>query len=370
MIPQRTVPFLFLSLVAFSLISTRHLSAAITTKPFGEVEGKPVTLYTLTNKNGMSVGIMNYGATVVDLVVPDRQGKLGDIALGFDSVEPYLKQTAYLGATIGRYGNRIASGSFSLNGKTYQLPKNNGPNSLHGGANGFDKQMWKATQLQGEPPSIEFTRTSPDGEEGYPGKLNVKVTFTVTEKNELRIAYEATADKPTIVNLTNHTYFNLAGAGNGTILGQMLTLHADAFTPVDATLIPTGEIKKVAGTPWDFESPKPIGKDLQAVGGNPVGYDHNFVLEKNASIAAEVFDPSSGRVMKVETDQPGIQFYTGNFLDGTLTGKGGKSYPQYAAFCLETQHYPDSPNRPNFPSTVLKPGETYKTWTVYAFSTK
>lgn len=347
-----------------------NATAGITTKPFGQVKDSKVTLYTLTNKGGMSVSIMDYGATVVDLLVPDNKGKLGDVALGFDSVEPYLTQTAYIGATIGRYGNRIAAGSFKLEGKTYQLAKNNGANSLHGGLMGFDKQMWKATQLEAEPPAIRFTRTSPDGEEGYPGTLKVSVTFTLTEKNELRISYKATTDKPTVVNLTNHTYFNLAGAGNGTILDHVVTLHADAFTPVDAGLIPTGEIKNVVGTPWDFTSPKTIGKDLQAVGGTPVGYDHNFVLTKGAAVAAEVYEPTSGRVMKVITDEPGIQFYTGNFLDGSLTGKGGKSYPQYAAFCLETQHYPDSPNEPKFPSTELKPGQTYKTTTTYAFSTK
>jgi aldose 1-epimerase len=306
----------------------------------------------------------------VNLLVPDRAGKLDDVALGFESVAPYFTQTAYFGATIGRYGNRIAKGSFTLDGKTYQLPQNNGVNSLHGGTTGFDKQLWKVDRKESSPPSITFSRVSPDGEDGYPGTLNVNVTFTLTEKNQLRISYRATTDKPTIINLTNHTYYNLAGAGNGTILDHVVTLHADAFTPVDSTLIPTGIIQKVAGTPWDFRTAKPIGKDIKAVGGNPVGYDHNFVLEKGASWAAEVYEPTSGRLMKVVTDQPGIQFYTGNFLDGTLTGKGGKVYPQYGAFCLETQHFPDSPNHSNFPSTVLKPGQVYKTTTVYSFSAK
>jgi aldose 1-epimerase len=318
----------------------------------------------------MSVSLMDYGATVVNLLVPDRAGKLDDVVLGFESVEPYLTATAYFGATIGRYGNRIAKGSFMLDGKTYQLPLNNGVNSLHGGTTGFDKQLWKVEHKESNPPSITFSRISPDGEDGYPGTLNVLVTFTLTEKNQLRISYKATTDKPTVINLTNHTYFNLAGAANGTILDHIVTLHADEFTPVDASLIPTGKIQKVAGTPWDFRTGKAIGKDLQAVGGTPVGYDHNYVLNEGASSAAEVYEPTSGRLMIVTTDQPGIQFYTGNFLDGTLTGKGGKVYPQYQAFCLETQHFPDSPNEPNFPSTVLKPGQIYKTTTVYSFSTK
>jgi aldose 1-epimerase len=371
---QRLLPYLVFFLLSVALPSTAEAkdnSGTVIAKPFGETaKHEPVTLYTLTNKDGMSVGIMNYGATVVNLLVPDRNGKLDDVALGFESVAPYFTQTAYLGATIGRYGNRIANGSFKLGDNTYQLPKNNGVNSLHGGLNGFDKQLWKVEDKESNPPSIKFSRVSPDGEEGYPGKLSVNVTFTLTEKNQLRISYQATTGKPTIINLTNHTYFNLAGAGNGTILDHVVTLHAAAFTPVDATLIPTGKIQKVAGTPWDFQTAKPIGKDIKAVGGDPIGYDHNYVLKEGASSAAEVYEPVSGRLMKVVTDQPGIQFYTGNFLDGTLTGKGGKVYPQYGGFCLETQHYPDSPNHPNFPSTVLKPGQLYKTTTTYAFSTK
>jgi aldose 1-epimerase len=343
---------------------------AVTAKPFGKTaKDEAVTLYTLTNKQGMRVSLMDYGATVVNLVVPDRKGKLDDVALGFESVEPYLTATAYFGATIGRYGNRIAKGSFTLDGKTYQLPQNNGVNSLHGGTTGFDKQMWKVDHKESSPPSITFSRVSPDGEDGYPGTLSVKVTFTLTEKNELRISYRASTDKATVINLTNHTYFNLAGAGTGTILDHLLTLNASAFTPVDEGLIPTGKIEKVADTPWDFRTAKAIGKDIKAVGGTPVGYDHNYVLDHKA-FAAEVFEPTSGRLMKVTTDQPGIQFYSGNFLDGTLTGKGGKVYPQYSGFCLETQHYPDSPNQPDFPSTVLKPGQVYKTTTVYTFSAK
>ena len=363
--------FVFLSVTLPIAAGAKDNSDVVSAKSFGKTaKDEPVTLYTLTNKDGMSVSLMDYGAAVVNLLVPDRTGKLDDVVLGFESVAPYFTQTAYFGATIGRYGNRIANGSFKLGDHTYQLPKNNGPNSLHGGLNGFDKQLWKVEHKESNPPSIRFSRVSPDGEEGYPGKLSVNVTFTLTEKNQLRISYQATTDKPTIINLTNHTYFNFAGAGNRTILDHIVTLHANAFTPVDSTLIPTGKIQKVAGTPWDFQTAKPIGKDIKAVGGDPVGYDHNYVLEGGASCAAEVYDPASGRLMKVVTDQPGIQFYTGNFLDGTLTGKGGKVYPQYGGFCLETQHYPDSPNHPNFPSTLLKPGQVYKTTTVYAFSTK
>ena len=343
----------------------------ITMKPFGQTTKKePVTLYTLTNKGGMSVSIADYGATVINLMVPDKAGKLDDIALGFDTLEPYFTKSPYFGATIGRYGNRIAKGSFKLDGKTYQLAQNNGVNALHGGLQGFDKQLWKAEPLKGEQPAIRFSRVSPDGEEGYPGTLKVSITFVLTDKNELEISYEATTDKLTILNLTNHTYFNLAGSGGGTILDHVVTLHADAFTPVDSTLIPTGEIKKVEGTPWDFRTPKAIGKDIKATGGDPIGYDHNYVLTKGAPVAAEVYEPTSGREMKVITDQPGVQFYSGNFLDGKVAGKGGKLYPQYGGFCLETQHFPDSPNQPNFPSTELKPGETYKTKTVYVFSTK
>ena len=354
-----------------TIMSSQAAAEPISSKPFGQTAtGQPITLHTLTNGKGMTVSIMDYGATIVNLIVPDRNGKPGDIVLGFDGSEPYFKESPYFGATIGRYGNRIAKGIFQLNGETYHLATNNNGNSLHGGKKGFDKQMWKAESLAGTSPAIRFSRTSPDGEEGYPGKLEVAVIFTVTDKNELRIAYEASTDKPTVLNLTNHSYFNLAGAGNGTILHQLMTIHAGKITPVDAQLIPTGKLQPVDGTPWDFRQGKAIGTDLRAVGGDPVGYDHNYVLDQGAAVAAEVFDPESGRVMAVTTDQPGIQFYSGNFLDGTVTGKGGKAYPQYAAFCLETQHFPDSPNQPEFPSTVLKPGEIFKSTTVYTFATR
>ena len=366
---------LFASVCALALEATTMPSPAAAdpanSKPFGDTPaGQPVTLYTLDNGKGMSVSLMDYGATIVNLIVPDRNGKPGDVALGFDRLEPYFTESPYFGATIGRYGNRIAKGIFRLDGETYHLATNNNGNSLHGGKEGFDKRMWKAETLTGASPAIRFTRTSPDGEEGYPGTLKVAVTFTLTDKNQLRISYEASTDKPTVLNLTNHTYFNLAGAGNGTVLHHLLTIHAGAITPVDAHLIPTGKLQPVEGTPWDFRKQKAIGADLQAAGGDPVGYDHNYVLDKGTAEAAEVFDPESGRVMTVTTDQPGLQFYSGNQLDGTVTGKGGKAYPQYSAFCLETQHFPDSPNQPEFPSTVLGAGEVFKSTTVYAFATR
>jgi aldose 1-epimerase len=348
-------------------------TGSVTSKPFGKTpEGQLVTLHTLTNKNGVSVSIMDYGATIVKILAPDRHGKLDDIVLGFDKFSPYLHLTTYFGATIGRYGNRIAKGRFPIGKTQYQLECNNGPNALHGGLRGFDKRMWKVEPVESDVPAVRFSRLSPDGEEGYPGNLFVSVTFSLNDDNELRISYEATTDKETIINLTNHSYFNLAGGG--TIFSHILTLHADAFTPVDATLIPTGEIKKVAGTPWDFLDPTPMGLHLKQAGGKPIGFDHNFVLNKGFfsdwSLAAEVDEPRSGRTLTVSTDQPGVQFYTGNFLDGTLIGAGGHVYRQYTGFCLETQHFPDSPNHDNFPSTVLAPGETYKTSTVYAFGVK
>ena len=356
-------------------IHTAHAGSIspVTVKPFGKTaEGQKVEIYTLTNKNGMKVSLMTRGATVVNLYTPDRNGKLGDIALGFSSLDSYTDKVPYFGAVVGRYANRIANGRFTLEGKTYQLAKNNGPNALHGGLKGFDKQIWKAEVLKGPEPSVRFTLRSPDGQEGYPGDLDVAVTYTLTDNNELSLSYLATTDKPTILNITNHTYFNLAGAGNGNILDHQLKLNAGYYTPVNATLIPTGEIKSVAGTVMDFRKPTAIGLRIKEVGGKPVGYDHNYILDRRPFVhmctAAVVHDPKSGRTMVVSTDQPGIQFYSGNFLDGTLTGKGGKVYKQYYGFCLETQHFPDSPNEPTFPSTELKPGQTYKTTTVYKFS--
>jgi len=369
-------------LTALSLLSpmpTLHAQPpkpdSVTAKPFGKTtDGKAIQLYTLTNKKGMEADIATYGGTVIRLLVPDRDGKLGDVALGFGTIKPYFTTTTFFGALIGRYANRIANGRFSLDGKTYQLEKNNAPNTLHGGPKGFDKRLWTAEVLSQDPPTVRFSRLSPDGEENFPGNLKVAVTYTLTERDELRIEYSAVTDKPTVVNLTSHIYFNLAGAGNGDILGHQIKLHASRFTPVNATLIPTGKIQDVAGTPMDLRKWTVIGSQIAAVGGKPVGYDHNYVLDRcpvvRPCLAAEVWDAKSGRLMKVYTDQPGIQFYTGNFLDGTAKGKLGKIYHQHDAFCLETQHFPDSPNHANFPSTVLRPGQVFKSTTIYKFTTK
>ena len=348
---------------------------SVTSKPFGKTpEGKPIQLYTLTNSSGMQVTLATYGGTVIQLLTPDRAGQMGDVALGFSTIEPYFTKSPYFGALIGRYANRIANGRFSLDGKKYQLARNNGKNSLHGGLKGFDKQLWTTEVLSQNPPSVRFSRLSPDGEENFPGNLSVAATYTLTNRDQLRIQYRAQTDKPTILNLTNHTYFNLAGAGSGSILNHQVRIHAHQYTPVDANLIPTGEIKEVAGTPLDLRKWTTIGSQIQAVGGNPVGFDHNYALHScpllRPALAAEVWDPASGRLLKVYTDQPGIQFYTGNFLDGTIKGKRGKVYRQHDAFCLETQHYPDAPNHANFPTTVLRPGETFKSTTVYQFSAR
>lgn len=359
---------------AFAFFANQVNAAPVTHKPFGHTkDGAEVELYTLKNANGVTVRITNFGATVVDLITPDRNGKMADIALGFHQLAPYLtKKDPYFGATIGRYANRIGNASFTLDGHTYHLAKNDGPNSLHGGVKGFDKRVWKAEVLSSKEPSVRFTRHSPDGEEGYPGNMDVSVVYTLTDNNDLRIEFAATTDKKTVVNLTNHTYYNLSGEGNGTILHDILRIPADLYTPVDATLIPTGKLKKVDGTVMDFREPTAIGARIKEVGGKPVGYDHNYVLNKHAQrgvrLDAEVRDPASGRILSVYSDQPGVQFYSGNFLDGTLTGKSGKTYPQYSAFCLEPQHFPDSPNKPQFPSVVLKPGHTYHAKIVLHFA--
>jgi aldose 1-epimerase len=336
-------------------------------------DGTPVEMYTLQNANGMKAEIITYGGIVVSLTAPDKAGKFADVVLGMDSLDGYRGETAHLGALIGRYGNRIGHGQFTLDGKVFHLPKNNGDNTLHGGPGGFDTRVWKASP-SGD--SLELTYVSKDGEEGFPGTLTAKAVYTITPLNELKIDYTATTDKDTVVNLTNHSYFNLAGAGSGTILDHRVTINADRFTPVDEGLIPTGELKAVKGTPFDFTKSTAIGaridqKDQQLQFGK--GYDHNWVLNKgNGGLtkAAEVYEAKTGRVMEVWTTEPGLQFYTGNFLDGTIHGKGGKAYPFRGAFCMETQHYPDSPNKPKFPSTVLKPGQTYKTSTVYRFSAR
>lgn len=343
---------------------------------FGKMpDGEPVELFTLTNKNGMQVAITNYGGAIVSLLAPDRTGKMADVVLGFDNLKGYLGNQPFFGALVGRYANRIAKAKFTLDGHEYKLAANDGPNSLHGGTKGFDKRVWTARELKGAEPAIELTYLSKDGEEGYPGNLKAKVVYTLSNENSLKIDYSATTDKDTVLNLTNHSYFNLAGEGSGDILKQTMMINADKFTPVDATLIPTGELRSVQGTPFDFRKPTPIGarigdKDEQLKLGH--GYDHNFVLNRKGpglSLAARAEDPASGRVLEVLTTQPGIQFYTGNFLDGTIHGKGGKVYGHRAAFCLETQHFPDTPNHPKFPTAELKPGQTYHQVTVFKFST-
>lgn len=342
----------------------------ITEKPFGNTDGQAITEYTLTNANGMQLSVINYGGTITKLMVPGKDGKLGDVVLGYESLDGYLQRAnPYFGALIGRYGNRIGHAKFTLDGKTYNLPPNDHGNTLHGGVKGFDKVVWDA-EKQGDS-SLKLTYHSKDGEQGFPGNLDVTVVYTLTPDNSVKIEYTATTDKATPVNLTNHAYYNLSAGADSTIVKDELELNADKYTPVDALLIPTGQIADVKGTPFDFTTSKPIGRDIAQVKG---GYDHNWVLNKSGnelSKAATVYDPASGRVMEVYTTEPGIQFYTGNFLDGTLTNtKGGAKYVQHGALCLETQHFPDSPNKPNFPSTILKPGETYKSTTVYKFSTK
>jgi aldose 1-epimerase len=337
-------------------------------------EGAAVEIYTITNRNGLTAKLTTYGATLTELLVPDKTGTPGNIVLGYDSIEPYLAGVPYFGCTVGRVGNRIAKGTFTLNGKTYKLATNNGPNHLHGGLKGFDKVVWKAEVWpSNDGQAVKFSYRSPDGEEGYPGNLEATVVYTLTDANELRIDYTATTDKATPVNLTNHSYFNLAGDGAGTILDHVLTIAADEMTPVDDTLIPTGKLAPVKGTVFDFTLPTAIGARIAKVPiAPPIGYDHNYVLRKAESggltLAARVTEPTSGRVMEVRTTEPGIQFYSGNFLDGTLKNRKGVPYEKHAAFCLETQHFPDSVNHPNFPSTILEPGQTYRTTTVYAFS--
>jgi aldose 1-epimerase len=356
--------------------ATIHAATKISKADFGKTpDGTAVEIFTLVNEHGLEARICTYGGAVVSLKTPGRDGKMADIVQGFDSLEGYLNPAEpYFGALIGRYGNRIGHAKFSLDGKVYNLPQNDGANTLHGGKKGFDKVVWTPRQLSDG--GLELTYTSKDGEEGFPGTLKATVVYHLTAADELRIDYTATTDKDTVLNLTNHSYWNLKGAGNGTILDHILAINASRFTPVDSGLIPTGELKPVKGTPFDFMNPTAIGarieqNDEQLKLGK--GYDHNFVLDRKGTglnPAAHVEEPSSGRVMEVETTEPAVQFYTGNFLDGTLKGKGGHVYPQRAALCLETQHYPDSPNKPAFPSTELKPGQTYKTTTVYRFSVK
>jgi len=341
-------------------------------KDFGHLsDGQKVDLYVLNNPGGMKAAITNYGAILVSLEVPDKNNEYADITLGYDDLEGYLEETPYFGATVGRYANRIKGAEFTLNGKKYPLAKNDNNNHLHGGIKGFDKRVWNAEPFEKEDSAgITFRYLSPDGEEGYPGNLYCTVTYTLTENNELRIDYEAETDKATPVNLTHHSYFNLKGQGNGDILGHELFLNADKYTPVDKELIPTGEILSVKDTPLDFTEPEAVGERIEKV---PGGYDHNFVLKGEQGtlrLAARVFEPESGRVMEIHTTEPGIQFYSGNFLDGTLKGKSGKIYEKHYGFCLEPQHFPDSPNHPEFPSTILEPGDKYSTATVFRFSLK
>ncbi|MGD8897985.1 MAG: aldose epimerase family protein, partial [Acidobacteriota bacterium] len=352
-------------------------TGSVETEPFGETpEGIPVELHTLTNAHGLEVRAMTYGGVILSLKVPDRDGNLGDVVLGYDTLEGYLEVSPYFGAIIGRYGNRIANARFTLDGEDYSLAANDGPNALHGGVKGFDKVIWRAEPFKSdEGVGVVFAYTSPDGEEGYPGTLEARVTYTLTDANELVFSYHAITDEATPVNLTQHTYFNLAGDGSGDILGHELMLNASRYTPVDSTLIPTGEIVAVAGTPFDFTTSTAIGAHIDAEDeqiGFGGGYDHNYVLDRGdgeeMTLAARVYEPTTGRVMEVTTSEPGVQFYSGNFLDGTITGKGGHVYEQRSGFCLETQHYPDSPNQPDFPSTVLRPGEQYRSRTVYRFS--
>jgi aldose 1-epimerase len=374
--PRMLTPARCAFVLAVSLLLQSSVTKTATNARF---EGKPVEMATLKNSHGVEIQAINYGAIITSLKVPDRTGKPGDIVLGFDDAARYWGDPAppYFGAIVGRYGNRIAKAQFAIGGRTYKLASNNGPNNLHGGNRGFDKVLWQmATKNASAGSSIVFTRTSPDGEEGFPGNLHVTVTYTLTEKNELIVDYRATTDKATPVNLTQHSYFNLAGEGSGDILGHELTVNADRYTPVDDTLIPTGELAPVQGTPFDFRQPTAIGARINADNAQlkfGKGYDHNYVLNRKGTgleLAARLTDPKSGRTMEIATTEPGIQFYSGNFLDGTIKGKGGHVYAHRSGLCLETQHYPDSPNQKTFPTTILQPGKVYTSKTVMTFSAR
>jgi len=366
--------------LAVALAGTVVLGASVTkTTTSAKFQGTPVDEVALKNSHGVELHALSYGGIITSLKVPDRAGKPADVVLGFEKPEGYWADPPppFFGAIVGRYGNRIGKGTFTLDGKTYSLATNNGVNHLHGGNKGFDKVLWTITTKDApEGSQAIFTRTSKDGEEGYPGNLQVRVTYTLTEKNELIVDYHATTDKATPVNLTQHSYFNLAGEGSGDILGHQLTIDADRYTPVDDTLIPTGELAPVQGTPFDFRQPTAIGARIDQENPqlkNGKGYDHNWVLtRKGAGLqhAARLTDPKSGRTMDVATTEPGVQFYSGNFLDGTIKGKGGHVYAHRSGLCLETQHFPDSPNKPKFPSTILQPGKTYESRTVFTFSAK
>jgi aldose 1-epimerase len=379
MMPRRlsTAPILVLAFGGLLLAQTssKH-KTGVQEQPFGTEGGRPVTVYTLSNAHGVEVRTMNYGGIILSIRVPDRKGEFTDIVLGHEKLEGYIPNPPYIGAIVGRYANRIANGTFTLDGKTYTLPKNDGPNTLHGGTDKtFNKVVWDGAPLK-DKTGVSFSYLSHDGDDGFPGNVKVKVTYTLTNDNELVIDYEATADKATPINLSQHSYFNLAGEGTGDILNHEVMLNADRFTPVDKNLIPTGELRPVKGTPMDFTTSTRVGSRIddnyeQLVLGH--GYDHNWVINRKGpglTLAARVYEPTSGRVLEVSTTQPGVQFYTGNFLDGTVIGKHGHVYKRRYGLCLETQHFPDSPNHPDFPSTILKPGETFHEKTVFKFSTK
>jgi len=378
----RVLPILLLTLLVCAVtaqeMAPTNNKLEVKKESFGKTgDGRPVDLYTLTNSHGLELRAMTYGGIIVSLRVPDKNGKLGDIVLGHETLEGYIPNTPYFGVIVGRYANRIANAAFILDGVKYALAKNDGPNSLHGGIKGFNQQIWEGKEFKNaKGVGVAFSYLSKDGEEGYPGNLKVKVSYTLTNENQLVVDYQATTDKATPLNLSQHSYFNLAGEGNGDILGHHLMLNADRFTPVDKTLIPTGELRPVKGTPKDFTKPTAIGARIsddyeQLVVGR--GYDHNWVINRkddSLTLAAKVHEPTSGRIMEVFTTQPGVQFYSGNFLDGTITGKQGHVYKHRYGLCLETQHYPDSPNHPEFPSSILRPGQTFKSQTVFKFSTE
>jgi aldose 1-epimerase len=369
---------LILLLLSLPLVALAQQPTRVTQAPFGRLpDGTVIDGYTIRNPRGTTMHVMTYGATITALRTADRQGHFDDIVLGFDSVEGYLDDPPYFGAIVGRYANRIAKGRFTLNGHTYQLPINNGPNSLHGGTRGFDKVVWRATPFENDSSAgLVLTHVSPDGDNGYPGRVEVRVTYTLTDSDELIVDYGATTSKATPINLSQHSYFNLSGDGTRDILDHVLELEASHYTPVDSTLIPTGELAPVEGTPFDFRTPTPIGERIEQANQQLQfgrGYDHNFVLDRSGaplSHAARVVEPTTGRMLDIYTDQPGVQFYSGNFLDGTIKGKGGKVYRHRYGFCLETQHYPDSPNHPNFPSTILRPGEKFVSRTVFRFGVR
>lgn len=356
-----------------ALVMALQIPPRVTQAPFGRLpDGTAVDGYTITNAHGTSLHVITYGGIITSLKTRDRQGRLDDIVLGYDSLEGYLRESPYFGAIVGRYANRIANGRFTLDGHTYELPVNNGPNSLHGGLVGFDKLVWHARSFEhAHDAGVALTLTSPDGDQGYPGRLDVQVTYTLNDDDELIVDYAATTTRATPVNLSQHSYFNLTGSARRDVLDHVLQLNASAYTPDDSTLIPTGEMASVAGTPFDFRTPTAIGARINAddeqirIGG---GYDHNFVVDGSGMrLAARVVEPSSGRTLEVSSDEPGVQLYTGNFLDGTIRGKGGRVYGHRYAFCLETQHYPDSPNHPAFPTTILRPGERFSSRTVFRF---